>query len=246
VIVGAIWRYPVKSMRGERLDACGVGPRGLDGDRRFAVVDAETGVAASAKHPRRWGRLLEAAARTRADGGVSIETPAGSYDARDAARPLSRWLGRDVRISDTPAAGARGDKEAGDYALGGGAPGTFFDFGPVHLISSGALAALGGVDARRFRPNLVIEAPDGFAEDTWLGRTLAVGGARLRVIVETPRCVIPTLAHGELPADPPLLKAIAQAHSRVVLGQAQPCAGAYALVEQPGRIAAGDAVEVVA
>jgi uncharacterized protein YcbX len=84
----------------------------------------------------------------------------------------------------------------------------------------------------------------GFPEDAWVGRTLAIGGARLRVIVVTPRCVIPTLAHGALAADPPLLRAIARAHTREVLGQAQPCAGAYAIVEQPGAVAAGDEVRV--
>jgi uncharacterized protein YcbX len=242
VIVRAVWRYPVKSMRGEPLDACGVGPRGLDGDRRYAVVDAATGVVGSAKHPRRWSRLLEAAARTRGDGVVEIDGPAGCIDATSAAPVLSAWLGRDVRISDEPAAGARADKEAGAFEL---ARGTFFDFGPVHLIATATLDALGGADARRFRPNLVIDASPAWIEDGWIGKTLAIGAdVRLRVITPTPRCAIPTLAHGALAADPPLLKTIA--HARGAGDPAAPCAGVYAKVTAGGTLRAGDPVEVLA
>ena len=55
--VTELWRYPVKSMRGERVEASEVGPTGLRGDRAYAVVDAETGKVGSAKHPRLWADL---------------------------------------------------------------------------------------------------------------------------------------------------------------------------------------------
>lgn len=61
--VEALWRYPVKSMRGERVRASEVTTSGLAGDRAFAVVDSATGKVGSAKHPRLWGRLLQCEAR---------------------------------------------------------------------------------------------------------------------------------------------------------------------------------------
>jgi uncharacterized protein YcbX len=57
--VAALWRFPVKSMQGERLEATEVTTTGTVGDRAFAVIDRETGKVASAKHPRKWARLLE-------------------------------------------------------------------------------------------------------------------------------------------------------------------------------------------
>jgi len=61
-VIGAVtslWRYPVKSMQGEELNAADVTPRGLLGDRAFALVDEETGKVASAKNPRRWPTLFD-------------------------------------------------------------------------------------------------------------------------------------------------------------------------------------------
>jgi len=57
--VVSLWRYPVKSMMGEELNACEVTERGLCGDRAYGLVDQETGKLASAKHPRKWGRLFD-------------------------------------------------------------------------------------------------------------------------------------------------------------------------------------------
>ena len=56
--VVALWRYPVKSMMGEELNAAEFTERGLLGDRQFAVVDGLTGKVAGAKNPRKWGELL--------------------------------------------------------------------------------------------------------------------------------------------------------------------------------------------
>ena len=104
---------------------------------------------------------------------------------------------------------------------------------------------------RRFRPNLVINPPatGGFVENDWVGRTLLIGDdSRLRVTDPTPRCVIPTLPHGDLPRDPGILRTIA-AHNRPpipTLGDiAWPSVGVYATVEQGGIVREGDAVQVV-
>jgi uncharacterized protein YcbX len=60
--VAELWRFPVKSMRGERVESAAVTDAGLAGDRAYAVVDRETGRIGSAKHPRMWGALLACAA----------------------------------------------------------------------------------------------------------------------------------------------------------------------------------------
>src|SRR5688500_16277477 len=57
--ITAIWRYPVKSMMGEQLDASAVTEQGVLGDRSYALVDAETGKIASAKNPKRWPNLFQ-------------------------------------------------------------------------------------------------------------------------------------------------------------------------------------------
>jgi hypothetical protein len=263
VKVNAVFRYPVKSMLGEMLDACDVDARGLAGDRRFALIDLETGTIASAKYPRKWERLLavrargvDADARTveiSFDDGVTIRTDDPLVDG-----VLSACVGRDVRISDTPPAAARAERiatelaerpgELGAFELGQGAPrGTFFDYAPVHLVTQGGLELVGG-DFWRYRPNLVIGTDDdpGFFEDGWIGRTLAIGDARLRVITATPRCVVPTLAHDGGPRAPGLLRTIARVHMIDVGGQVQPCVGAYAVVTQAGAVRVGDRVEVLA
>ncbi len=57
--VVSLWRYPVKSMLGEELNSSYVTERGLVGDRSYAVLDQETGKVASAKNPRKWGKLFD-------------------------------------------------------------------------------------------------------------------------------------------------------------------------------------------
>jgi uncharacterized protein YcbX len=187
--VTAIWRYPVKSMRGQRLDAVSVTVRGLAGDRAFALIDPASGKVASAKHPRLWGRLPTCAAAllpsVHSSDTCSLlhitfpddrTVPAGAA----AERLLSDLLGREIVLSAEPPAAAEIDRYWPDIeglflrdtitsgAIGAGAPpNTFFDHAPVHLITTASLAHLqtlyppGCVDVRRFRPNLVIATPPG-------------------------------------------------------------------------------------
>lgn len=103
-----LWRYPVKSMRGEQIPDSEVTEAGLAGDRRYAVVDAETGKVGSAKHPRLWGRLLECEARYVSPPAgaepapVAIALPdgteTGSHDP-DVDAKLTTLLGRAVRLT---------------------------------------------------------------------------------------------------------------------------------------------------
>jgi uncharacterized protein YcbX len=140
--------------------------------------------------------------------------------------------------------------------IGAGAPpGTFVDFAPLHLLTTGTLDRIAGLsprgvaDPERYRPNIVIRTTlPGFAENDWLDRYVAVGDDLiLRVIARTPRCAVPTLAHGPLPRDADALRVLAR-HNRlapVTDTDPEPCAGVYAEVLNPGRIRVGDSVFLV-
>jgi uncharacterized protein YcbX len=107
--VQELWRFPVKSMQGERIDASEVTSVGLVGDRAYAVVDADNGKVGSAKHPRLWGDLLQCVARYDTPPVVGAPVPAvtirlpggvetGSGDP-DVDRRLSDLLGHSVRLT---------------------------------------------------------------------------------------------------------------------------------------------------
>lgn len=275
-VVQGLRRYPVKSMLGEDLTRGDFDVRGLTGDRAFAVVD-RTGVVGSVKHPRKWGPLLQCRARWTGTGSVDVTLADGStYESGSTLlnQRLSALLGRPVSVSGTPPQRGVLERAVPDYV--GGLPealaaravmddtgtaitsghvaeGTFFDFGAVHLVTTGGLDSLrthhptGDVDARRFRPNLIVETWSGapFPEDGWLGATLRIGSAVFRVVVPTPRCVVPTLAHDELPADPDLMRMVAREHRVNVLHLgALSCVGVYLSVVEPGTARIGDDVVV--
>lgn len=262
--VVALRRYPVKSMLGEDLQTAALTPAGLRGDREIAVIDCETGNVATAKHPKLWRGLLGLAARWN-EGSPDITLPDGATvaaDDRAADKILSAFLGREVRLSRTRPAAAvvgRPDPEdviaAGDDAdvpyrmleIGLATPGTnFVDYAPVHLVTTATLARV-GTEIIRYRPNLVLGTGDSpaFAENDWTDREITVGDARLLVIGPTPRCAVPTLAHGGLPRRTDAVRTLLE-HNRIPLpgsGPA-PCLGAYAQVLNPGTISLGDRVRV--
>jgi uncharacterized protein YcbX len=284
--VVSLWRYPVKSMMGEELNACDVSERGLCGDRAYGLVDQETGKLASAKHPRKWGRLFD----FRADfvvpptldapaPPVRITFPRGASvtsDEPDASRRLSEALGRPVALLASAPTGSsfeevwpavKGGRLYGtvlpdredenlvtDVPAAFRAPGgTFFDFCAVHLVTTNTLDRLRELapahrfEARRFRPNFVVDVPHrrGFVENDWSRRIVIVGEVRLKIIIPTARCVMTTLAQGDLPHDPGVLRAMAE-HNRIRAGGLGelPCAGMYAFVLTPGTVRRGDPVHV--
>jgi len=275
--VAALRRYPVKSMLGEDLAASDVTFTGLTGDRQLAVLSRTTGKIASAKLPRLWRDLLTlsaAAGEVTGDGAVRITLPAGktvwSSDA-DVDAVLSDLLDQPVTLTATPPPGAALDRAVPEAVLrdgveapvpaelmeigGGGPPGTFVDFAPLHLLTTSTLDRIaelsprGRAELERYRPNIVIRtAAAGFTENDWLERILRVGeDLVLRVITRTPRCAVPTLAHGALPRDPDALRVLAH-HNRIEPVDSldpEPCAGVYAEVLRPGHIGTGDPVRLV-
>jgi uncharacterized protein YcbX len=249
--VVAIWRYPVKAMLGELLEAVQVGVGGLLGDRMWVAVDKTTGERIANKRGPTDPRLRACRAHLgrgdeEGEAVLHVTLPDGetvSGSAIDDA--LSELLERRVRLE-------RADR-AGQARLG--MPAAHHDFAPVHLLTTRTLAHLGSVapattwDPRRFRPNLVLDdgdAPGEFTEDRLGGAELrGPSGVSLAVRLPTPRCVVPTRACEELSADPGLLRTIAQ-HHRVDLGPfgRQPCVGAYAEVGREGRLAVADRIAV--
>ena len=146
--------------------------------------------------------------------------------------------------------------EAGkDEPLAVGAPsGTFFDFAATHVLTSATLQRLrelsprGCFELHRFRPNITIESASdqmGFAENAWVGRTLAIAdGVRLHVATPCPRCVMTTLAQGDLPQDPTILRTVAL-HNKALfapLARSLPSVGIYGVVSKGGMIRRGDPV----
>jgi uncharacterized protein YcbX len=262
--IAAIHRYPVKSMMGEELNASRIGTKGLLGDRVFSIADPTTGKVASAKNPSKWPELFTyRAAFTRPlDNGAlppaRITFPNGSTisteDDQIESR-LSASLGKPVRFL----AGALSTGTLEEYwpDIEGLArrdvvtdeampTGTFFDCAAVHFLTTATLDSLrasypeGRFESRRFRPNFVIETPPelkGYPENEWDQKILAIGDeVKIKITGPCGRCVMTTLAQGDLPKDTGILKAAAK--------QNQARVGAYASVLQGGFVRAGDAVKV--
>ncbi|MFJ2095215.1 MOSC domain-containing protein [Streptomyces sp. NPDC087901] len=208
-------------------------------------------------------------ARVELPDGSALRAGTTELDAR-----LSDLLGRQVSVSDSPPDhgtleravpeydggvpdilrdGASVDETGDTITSGRVASGTFFDYGKVHLVTTASLRRLrqaypaGDFDPRRFRPNLVVDVAGGpgFPEDSWLGSTLRIGEALFQVTVPTPRCVVPTLSHDELPADPGIMRAVAREHRVPVLSLGRlSCLGVYLDVLEPGAVQRGDAVTI--
>ncbi|MYT28225.1 MULTISPECIES: MOSC domain-containing protein [unclassified Streptomyces] len=270
--VAGLWRYPVKSMLGQAVASAEVTERGLAGDRSLAIVDQDSGKIASAKSPRLWRNLLQCTAMLERDR-TRIALPDGTLlrsDDPDIDDALSAYLGRTVTLTDTAPSrgtldrsvpeqvlrdGLDAEVQADIVDLGALAPaGTFFDFAPVHLISTSTLnqvAALSprkSIEAVRYRPNIVITTDGlGFPEHAWMGGELSIGEHLvLRIVASTPRCAVPTLAHGPLPQDKAALRTLAEHHRIVAMPgrRPEPCAGVYAQVVRPGRVTPGDTVRL--
>jgi uncharacterized protein YcbX len=276
--VVALWRYPVKSMMGEELNAADVTDRGLLGDRAYGLVDHADGKVASAKNPRKWPQLFGFRAALAGAPAVGARVPAVrvtlpdgtvvSSEQLDVHQILSQALAREVMLRRT----GDSDQDASeptspdpraataeeywpdmegldhrdtvtDFSL---PEGTFFDCATVHVLTTATLDRLGGLypegrfEARRFRPNIVVETAngvDGFAENAWIGHTLAIGDAvRLNIIGPCPRCVMTTLPQSDLPKDAGILRTAAQHNHANV--------GVYASVSRGGEVRRRDAVNL--
>jgi len=256
--VESLWRYPVKSMRGEELQEAFVGFPGVYGDRAYAFRSS----AAPKGFPYFTGREQEQMLRYRttyrhgermamppnlaeaealapgvtplyaapADLMVDVETPSGEVLAIDDPRliDLLREGGRDGLVLSL----LRSERALTDCR-------------PVSLISIQTARQLSqevGVemDKRRFRANVYVDlaAGAGFDEDAWVGRRLRIGEkAEIAVMERDPRCKMITLDPDTAQANPEVMRRVAKGHDGT--------AGVYAAVLVEGAIRAGDTIALL-
>lgn len=273
--VSTLWRYPVKSMQGEELNGADVTLGGVLGDRSYALIDTATNKVVSAKNPKKWPDFFSFrasySAQPESNGkqAILITLPNGKVlrsDQADIDQQLSNFLGCSVKLATQAPEAAKLEQywpefdgetnEISNEAVAGDAPkGSFFDYAALHLLTTSSIAAMqklypeGRFEVRRFRPNIVINTGNlsGFIENDWVGKTLKLGDTlRLRISDPCPRCVMPTLAQGDLAQDSGILKhAVAKNRPFVPFaGKELPSVGVYAQVIQAGWVKRGDTITV--
>lgn len=222
-----LWRYPVKSMRGQRFPSLEIGQRGFQFDRHWMLIDADGRFVTQRQEARM--SLIEARVD---DGRLSVSTDGvewfGTGDdagvdvdvriwgdhcrARLADRPLSErlsdFLGRDVRLVYLPTDRRRAVSP--DHAQPGDQVG-FADGFPFLLISRASLDSLNRRLAEplpmvRFRPNIVVDGCAPHAEDDW--KLIRIGAIRFRVVKPCSRCIIPSIDPATAERGPEPLKTL--------------------------------------
>jgi hypothetical protein len=161
-----LWRYPVKSMAGERIESAELTEAGIVGDRTVLVLGPGGRIITSRTHP----RLLGLPGSLAPDGAVLVNgKPWDDPEIAEAVRAAAGPQARLVRYDGLER----------------------FDVLPLLIGTDGAFEQL-GVDHRRLRPNIVIGGVDGLAERGWPGRRLRLGGAIASVAKLRSRCVMTT------------------------------------------------------
>jgi uncharacterized protein YcbX len=228
--VEALFRYPVKSMRGERLEAAEMGWHGLDGDRRLAFRRLED----RGGFP--WltaGKLPE----------LVVFAPHRREDGTSGALPTH------IRTPDGEEMTVFGEELAAEVGRRYGAPVQMmqlnqgiFDEASISVIASDTVREIGrlagvGPDVRRFRPNVVVRLlrPGAFQEDAWVGGVLSFGEGEdapaIAVTMCDIRCAMLNLDPDSGKPSPEVLKAVVRANRNN--------AGIYGAVTRTGRLAAG-------
>lgn len=266
MFLSALYRYPVKSAQAQGLQDSPVDLLGLQGDRRWMVVEAENGRFLT---QRAWPRLGQITTHYDEHGQLLLQAPGQAPltvpvpsaddglrgvtiwrdtlrvpDAGDAAAGwLSEVLGKPVRLVHCPEQRAR--YLPNGYGLNSDRA-AFADGFPLLLIGQGSLDELSRrvgrpMEMLRFRPNLVVEGAEPFAEDSW--KRIRIGDMTFRVLKPSVRCILTTLdpATGERSTDrEPLttLKTFREKEGDVLFGQ-------NLAVDGAGALRVGMAVEVI-
>ena len=180
--VAELWRYPVKSLAGERLERAEIRPDGMVGDRLVQVYDARGHVITARKHP----DLLGHRGALGPDGEPRID--GWPWSSPEAAAAIAQAVGWKARL----------ERFTGEER---------FDILPLLVATDGAIAAL-GVDGRRLRPNIVVGGVDGLGEREWPGRRLRIGPVEIAVAQLRSRCVMTTYDPDTQVQDPGVLRRI--------------------------------------
>lgn len=262
--------YPIKGTRAADVARASVGPRGLEGDRRWLVVDANGRFITQRSHPKlatitaqptRTGLRLSAPGA----GEVLVERPLASnrVDAvvwrhevnaavadEASAAWLSDYFGQPLRLVYMDAAAER--LQRNEWV--DGAPVSFADAYPVLIATTASLAAVnaeieraGGerVTMRRFRPNIVVDCDEAWGEDFW--RVVRIGGVEFELVKPCDRCVVTTkdqeTGEGRGPEPIASLARLRRSADPRINGV---LFGWNAVPKTLGSVAVGDAVEVAA
>jgi len=226
-----LWRYPVSSLTGEKLDAVDLNETGVAGDRQWGLFDAGSADVAAPESERRWRPVPGLRARMAAEG-PQVSRDGAAWHAvpsPDADRAASDHLDFPVRFRRF------GESDAAPR----------YDRGHLHILTTGSLARLQAllpaavIDTRRFRPNILVEtdaADVDFVEQRLIGKRLGVGKAIVEITEPCTRCAFTALGQPDIPFDKDVLHTIAK-HGGGGFG-------VLAKVVTAGRIASGDAVSV--
>ncbi len=215
-----IWRFPVKSMAGERLDECMVTEAGLEGDRRWAFIDQSPNRAGKWFNIKQHAPLMNYHARL-VDGALDLRAPDGSSIALDDGllRTFEREASRPLQLRELP--------------------GRNFDAAHVHVVNMASVEAFAleagtPIDHRRFRANLYVDGMQPEEELGWLGSRISAGDAVLEVVDRCERCKVITMDPDTTEATPELLRLLVERHDERF--------GMYCRVVSAGRVAVGDFV----
>ena len=236
-----VWRYPVKSLGGERVASSPVDGRGLLGDRLWAVQD-HNGKLGSGKDSRRFRRI---------DGllGVTSRYPAEPAAGRVDPPVVTGADGRDHLVA-TGAADEflRGHTGLPDVSVQPEGEVSHFDEVPISLIGTATLDWLQAalplleIEPRRFRPNLVVRTDEPFVEESWLGRVVRIGAGQdaVNVVFDRvlTRCVMVGMAQPGLTGSGAVLRRIGQRVDRPV------CLALGGHIFRSGTVRTGDLLVV--
>ena len=216
-----LWRFPVKSLGGERLAQAEFAPGGIPFDRRYIVLDSNPHRAGKPLTGRIQRLMLGFSAYVGA-GGVRVRTPAGDeFGAED-----ERWIRQLEASIGAPASIRRLDEAMHDAA----------DVLVINAASVRKLSAEYGapIDPLRFRPNIIVDGPslEPFEETEWNDAVFRAGTAELTAVHPCERCVMTTIDPKTLESDPAFLRFVVEKHQALF--------GMYFRVVRPGVARDGD------
>lgn len=223
--IAELWRYPVKSMAGLRLETAAITFHGIAGDREYAFVRSGARGSFPWMTAREMPEMLRYQPEVAAGGGIAVRGPEGAV-----------WgVQEEAMRQELEARSGRGLFLLRDYRGS-------FDAAPLSLISRQTVAhltAAAGLAAEpaRFRASLVVDLGAGgapMAELGWVGKILQIGAVRIAITEADRRCAIINLDPRTAAANPAMLREVTERHAQ--------CAGVYATVLTEGEIRTGDSV----
>jgi uncharacterized protein YcbX len=255
--VDSLWRYPVKSMRGEEVSDAFVGFSGVYGDRLFAFHSSASAKGFPYLTARQQRKMLQYRPRFRFPDKAAQPINLAEAeslgpglnpvyaDASDLVLDVEAPSGATFAIDDPALAHILGEEVAGEPKLTlMRSERAMTDCRPISLLSVQSVRQLGEemvkpIDQRRFRMNIYLNfnTAAGYAEDGFVGRTLRIGSKVVVAIIERdPRCVMITLDPDTSESSPEVLRQVAQAHDGM--------AGVYGAVLAEGIVRKGDTVQL--